>query len=91
VGSLQYDRGRLMRISVKMTDPGYQTYVGIKRSDLTIAVTLDGEAVRDVLIADEEQGYIERFLRDENGKPVRSDGLWVAQAFCGVVAIDVSR
>jgi hypothetical protein len=80
-----------MRISVKMTDPSYETYVAIKRSDLTISITLDGKEVRDVMIADEEKGYIERFIRDEKGKPVRSDGMWVAQVFCGVVAIDVSR
>lgn len=80
-----------MRLSAKMTDPGYATYVGIKRADLTIAITLDGKEVKDVLVADEEEGFIERFMRDEKGKPVRNGDEWVTQQILGVVAINVSR
>ena len=51
-----------MRVSADRTDPGYS--IDCLR---VTKVTLNGEEVRDVLTADEEEGFIISLLRDKSG------------------------
>lgn len=61
------------RVSVREEDPGYERYVALTAGRNRIEVTLNGEALSDVVTADPDAGYVLRHLIDENGKYVLNE------------------
>ncbi len=53
-----------------------------------MVVTLDGREITDVAEADDEAGFVVRYLRDGRGNPIRGrqDGMLVTERLTGVVA-----
>lgn len=81
-----------MRISANPGDPGHKTYSDAMKRDRVITVTLNGEAISDVVTADEDQGFVVQFERDGDGKPlIDGDGNLVTVSRGGVVQILIAR
>lgn len=55
-----------MRVSISESDPDFWARKGFASG--TCSVVLDGVAQNDCTLADEENGYVERYARDENGQ-----------------------
>lgn len=55
-----------MRVSIRPTDPGYANFLGVGLHH----VYLNGSRVIDCITADEEEGLIVRYARDEWGRYV---------------------
>lgn len=72
-----------MRISCLHDDPGIHTI------DFKGKILLDGEEVKNVITADEEEGYILVYARDPNGEIIinHSAGYAVKKALHGEVNI----
>ena len=59
-----------MRISVTKGDPGYIGSISETLNDpiRKARITLDGAPIRHVITADEEEGFVEVLMHDENGR-----------------------
>lgn len=72
-----------MRISVIPGDVGY-------RQDARLCiVTLDGDVVRDVIMANDENGIVVTVKRDESGRIIHHQGDTVSVIRSGKVKIEV--
>lgn len=58
-----------MRLSCREDDPGFQP----ADKTLTAVIYLNGSEITGVITADEERGFILRYMRDEQGR-IRVDG-----------------
>lgn len=57
-----------MRLSVRVNDPGNFLYAAMGRLGSEVRIKLDGAEVDNVITADEEEGFITRYKRDEDGR-----------------------
>lgn len=76
-----------MRLSVNKNDPGYSNLEKIwdKRSQLF--VMLDGEIQARVIVADEEEGFVEKYMVCEKGLVIVENGELLREKLEGKVEI----
>lgn len=57
-----------MRISSDRGDPGYRQFMVARENGKTVRVYLDGVEVQKCIAADDEAGWVRRYVLDVNGK-----------------------
>ena len=65
------------RLSVDFDDQGYPAWNRLKREGRVVRILLDGHPVDNVIMADEENGLINRYIRGPDGNLVISEGRYV--------------
>ena len=78
-----------MRLSIDRTDPGFRP--AVVRHEERYDVLLDGERIADVVTADEAEGLVLTYARDEEGGFRHRDGELVRVAHRGAVEIVRAR
>lgn len=78
-----------MRLSCKEDDAGYERYCELMAGN-DLKFFLDGAEVDHVITADDEEGFLLVYVRDDKGKPIdRRDGTPITARVLGAVRIDV--
>lgn len=76
-----------MRLSVRVDDPGYITYGCIGHLGPHIRILLNGQEVKAVITADEEDGTIVRVKRDAEGNLLAEHDSAIEETLRGKVEI----
>jgi hypothetical protein len=80
-----------MRLSCRENDAGYLSWIGLKKHRAKVRFFLDGVEVKDVITADDEEGFLLVYVYDESGKHQLSSDRTEAltERRTGVVRIEV--
>lgn len=78
-----------MRISCERQDEGFPEYAAALKARKLILITVDGVQQREVITADEEEGFILQYETDANGRLEVSDGNAVIKRSEGAVKIEI--
>lgn len=70
-----------MKLSIDPNDPAYMD------SMAHLNVMLNGKLTRDVITADEDEGYIVQYKRDRSGRKIIIDGVEQTERTDGIVEI----
>lgn len=57
-----------MRISTQKDDPGHETWLEASEAGQIVRVYLNGEEIHKCTVADDEAGFVRRYVRDEEGR-----------------------
>ena len=81
-----------MRVSADKTDDGYRYFAMLKANGKDVFVFLDGVEVKNCVTADDERGFVIRYVPDEHGDvqidPVDNNRIW-EERLTGVVEIKI--
>lgn len=83
----------MARYSVNESDDGHLAYLHARDGGLIPVVSVDGVVIEDVVTCDDQDGFVERLLRNEKGKfYLDSSGDCAAKEIMrGEVQIDLVR
>lgn len=64
---------RAVRVSTHPDDLGFVTYVRLGQSNRKLTVLFNGQEIKDVITADEEEGFIEKLRVVKNAYVIKGD------------------
>lgn len=76
-----------MRISANRHDKGHTLYLAVRHRKVEVFV--DGVLQRNVIVADNVEGYVQRYKVDENGRLVQLGSTFDYEEVFGKVTIEV--
>ena len=77
-----------MRVSKMQSDPGYQNWLECHEQDRRCLVLFNDRFIEGIHTADDEQGFVARFLKDADGNVLYDPERGAAsEVLCGKVTI----
>ena len=76
-----------MRISCDADDPGYAEWMKLGETRFEVKVFLDDAEVREVITADEEAGMLVRYRKNDEGRLIVENGIFLRETLYGRVEL----